>query len=93
MGETNNNGLVYVDKDGNIARVQNFTPKMVGSLRGKVNIWEQVSKELKESGFERIGTDIFGGKELINDISNEMAAYKKKIEEQIKQKKAEEFDF
>jgi len=91
--------LMYVDKDGNIANVEIRSEK-ISSLRRGMGIQEQVEKELKELGFFKPGESrggegitVMEGDEILNGIGEEIGNYKKKIEEQIREKKGEEFDF
>lgn len=91
--------LMYVDKDGNIANVEIRSEK-ISSLRRGMGIQEQVEKELKELGFFKPGEGkggegitVMEGDEILNAIGKEIGNYKKKIEEQIREKKGEEFDF
>lgn len=105
--QNNNSGLVfyggaiflkYVDKEGNIASVE-IKPDKISSLHSNDvrGIQERVRDELEKLGFllpgETEGIGSMEGDEILRKIGKEMQNYKEKIEKQIREKRAEEFDF
>jgi len=86
----------YVDKDGNIARVE-IDEKKISSITGVRGIQEQVKDELEKFGFLLPGKtesmSILETEKILAKTTKEIQKYRGKIEKQIREKKAEEFDF
>ncbi len=92
------NFIRYVDKDGNIADVEIDAEKISSiDIQSGKELQERVGDELEKFGFLLPGktgsVSTLEAEKIFKEIWKETQNYKEKIEEQIRQKKAKEFDF
>ena len=95
VGDLDEICLLFVDKDKNVARVK-IMPKKIASFKNK-RVALELEEELEDFGFlepgKIEGIGLLEGSKILGEIDKETQSYQRKIEKQIREKKAEEFDF
>ena len=83
----------YIDKDGNLARVDIDYEKILSfAKRGRLSSATGAEDQLKEELGER-GFDIAGEGRMPGEIAQAIHTYEQKVREQMKEKAKREFDF